>query len=342
MKGEWGCQGKFVYIVSPEIYKKYYNKGAYKILPKSLLTKLVNNTKPKILCRYTEGKNDEIKGYGVGAFITYKSVSKSRLINRLIETINSLVEENVTKLCLNDLHLLTIEDMLEIEEQCKIKVVNGKSIKVKLVWYIIKRICKYNNIELKEQEILVISDEIGYLKELVYTMAKELKYISILTHYNEHIKKLVNDIFLNIGLSIHVTNSVSKSISKYNVIINLKNNIELKANDIKKKAIVFDLSNSKRLSNNIRDLRKDIMVISDFIFRRPNELLCDVEDYNFMKEIPSHIYEIIRDIDQTDCIKVVIGNKRYTIKEISQLFLKGDSVCRHVSINVKNKTTLDS
>ncbi|EOC99776.1 hypothetical protein [Caldisalinibacter kiritimatiensis] len=327
--------GKFVYVLEPKLYRQALQKGLLRFIPESIFLIIVNRMKPKVVCRYLNQKGTEIKGYGIGVFTSEKNSEKERFIDSIIECINSLKEENITRLCLYKHELLDEEDVVKLEDNCNVSFVDGRTTRIQLVLPVIKEIYNYNNINLKEQEVLIINDDLQYEEELIRDLALELKYLSVYGENEEYMHELSDKILISTGLSIHIVRGLEGKLSKYNIIINFKDNIELNVKDIKRKAIIFDLSKKNSLRKLV-DKRKDVIIITDFMLKKPSNIRCDISDYSFEQDIPSHIYETMKNVNSRDFKRVVIRDKSYTIKQVSKIFLKGNETCRYFISNVKN------
>ena len=314
---------KFIYIITSEISKKTIDKGILKLLPEWILIKIVDNMYPKkVISKYFNEQDEEIKGYGIEIFVPPKNNDKQKYIDKIIKGIELVKDEQISIICIDRLKSLQNEEILQIEQKYNIEISNGKKNNMKMAWDIINRICNYKNINIKEKEILFIGDETKETRDLVLDIAKDVKYLTILAKENEFIQNLTNEIFNNTGLSIHVVEKIEDKLKKYRIIINSKDDYVMNINNITKKTIIFDLGITKTLSKKIRKERKSLFVVNDLILKKPNGLVCDIETFQFDNEIESYIYEILGEANKEDFRKIVIGNKAYTIKDALKVFLK--------------------
>lgn len=276
--------------------------------------------KPKVVCQYTDKERGDIKGYGIG-IITSAKIDKKNFISKIIESIKYVEDENITLISIDRIDFLDQEDILKIQRECNIKVSDGFYINLQLIPYVLKKICEYNSREMKEQEVLIIGGSKDTTKELVLKMAKEIKYLTISYDDRAFLEELSEIILNETGLSMFTTNTV-KRLDNYDVIINLNKQIDFSKYNIKKKTIIFDLVKGTKKTEKGKKYNRDLMIITDFIFERSNNIICNNKNFQLNKELQSHTYEILGELKEKDFIKVEINDRFYTIQEASNIYLK--------------------
>ncbi|KPU26617.1 hypothetical protein TR13x_09395 [Caloranaerobacter sp. TR13] len=192
--------------------------------------------------------------------------------------------------------------------------------KSKLVIYALKKLLKDKYKLFKDKEILIISDNTDVSRDIVFEIAKEFKYITVLGENKEFVNELADDILNENGLSIYTTIRSIRKLNKYNIIVNLNNNLKLKVLDICDDSIIFDFSVERVMLKEINKTKKMVAVITDFIFKRNQDIKSLPSGYEFDKEIPAHFYQSIQMPNSRDLVKIEINNKRYRFKEARKMF----------------------
>lgn len=216
--------------------------------------------------------------------------------------------------------LIDREGIKSIQQKCNIKLYDGRDLKCKMIIHALKRLLKDKHNLFKEKEILIISDSTDTSRSMVFEVAKEFKYITVLGEDKEFICKLADDVLYETGLSIYATIKLNRKLNKYSIIINLNNNLKLNVLDIHSNSIIFDFSTGRVIFEEINKTKKRVAVITDFIFKRNQDIRSLPVGYEFNKEIPSYIYQSIQKFNFRDLIKIEINNKRYRFKEARKMF----------------------
>ncbi len=308
---------EFISVITPENYIKYLkSRGLFKVIPKKFMHKLDNMLKPRVVSKYYEG-SDKI-GYSIGIFLK-ENISKEDYLKRLIDGINYLKTDKVKYLNIDELQCLNIDDITRIEKGTKLKLLDGKKVKVNTLKYVLNNICKHNNLNLVQKEILIIADKTKYTENIVLQLSKELKYISLLpTNENKSTNKLEEKVFKNTGLVLRVIDNTITMWNKYDIIINLSDEVDIESKKVQAKTIVFDLSRSLILSKYINRKRKDVLVVDNFIFKNKRTIISDKKEIVLKKEIYSEIYSFFNEkVDKNDCIKYKCNNKLFKMKDLS-------------------------
>ena len=325
---------KFIYVLTHEYYKQYLKQGFYKFIPDKIFNRFETMIKPRIVCNFL-GQNDEnVRGYGIGVSLLGLKDNKDKFIQRLIEGLQKIEIQDVDKIILDDILLLDYNDINKIEDNCKLKLADGRKVLLNLAAHIIVEICKKSDKDIRNQEFLIIGGTSKDTKKLALEIAKEVNYLTIQGLEESCAYDIANEILINTGLSIHNTYDINNRLHKYNFILNLSSNPNVAINKIRKRAIVLDFGVGRGLSYDIRGLRRDIMVICDILLENTNDLLCTNEKIKFGKYLGSHIYEGINGtINKKNLIKIKIYPGTYTIKQACDVFLNANSNRTKLNVN---------
>ncbi|WP_425447847.1 hypothetical protein [Dethiothermospora halolimnae] len=285
------------------------------------MIKFKNKIKPRVVCKYSRENRDSILGVGVGINITNEVDDRKNYIDKLIDSVNLLKKENTKTILLDNIYEFKYSEVVDIEKKTNLKVPYGRWIKVKLLPNVLMRICEYNDIDLYERNILIIGDDSEDTSEVIDSLADKVNYLSLVCEDCNFGMKMKGKILFNYGLSIETVKTV-KDLKKYKVIINLNNNIDINPYRINKNTMIFDLSNSRKVSRNLNDKRKDVGSIEDFILVNKSNVNSDTEEFEMDKEVTSNIYDNLNDkVDLKHFAKIMVNKKMYTIEEMSKLFL---------------------
>ncbi|MTI68020.1 MAG: hypothetical protein FH753_15670 [Firmicutes bacterium] len=208
-------------------------------------------------------------------------------------------------------------DIIDFEENTNIKISDGTAIKVKLIPFVLKSILKIKKERLSEKEILLISNDTEDIIRLTLNLAKESKFITILSDNQNFFSALEKKVLLDTGLVVHVIKNI-KNINKYDIIINFKD-ILISKNEIKGRKIIFDLTRGR--NKHIEFIRKDLFIANDFLLKNPKKVICDNKNFSFNNTINTGLYNLLYDDVSLLLTHVLIKNNRYTLKDACDLFL---------------------
>ncbi|WP_159436085.1 hypothetical protein [Anaerosalibacter sp. Marseille-P3206] len=284
-------------------------KGILKYVP----DKWFKRKKPRFVTNFTD-HNGVIVGKGVGIFTDYNELTKEEYIQGII-SINKIKSDEDKFLVLDNLYLLTVEDINYIENETGLSVIDGKDARVYFLTYVLKEIHNFLGEDLTKKEILIISDESSKTYKLILNLSKEVRFLTVTGEDEEEIKQIAEDVYNNTGLSIFFSKNINRILTNYNIIINLKDNVSLDLKNIRSKTIIFDLSLEKNLSKALEKFNSSLVIIKDFLFTY-DHFIMESELFEDKGEIPSYKYEAFKDYNVDDFEKVVVHDKDYSIKEL--------------------------
>ncbi len=267
-------------------------------------------------------KNSEgntVYGNAVGVFVTYKNLSESEYISRLINGINLVKTEDTEYLITEKIHTISQEDIKNIEDKCGLKVLDGRGEIADRVPYILREICKLRRQQLNEKEILIISDNTALTEKLTLNIAKELRFLSIMSKDMTFIDKLEKEVLIETGLSLQSVGKLDRVVQKFDIIISMDSDARLDTSNIKRHAIIIDISIG-RIHKTINSNRKDLLIITDLLFRNNGILKSNIEAFSFEDKIPSYIYEGMKISDSIVPVGVRVNDKDYSLKEIVDVY----------------------
>lgn len=290
-----------------------------KYIPDNIILLFRKKIKPRIVCSVEkEGKNT-IWGYTAGIFISYKNQSKAEYITRLTDAINLLKTEDMKSLIIERIHTFTQEDIKEIENNCGLKIIDGRNEIINNIPYVLKEVYRLKKQLLNEKEILIISDDTFLTQKIAIDIAKDLRFLTIMSKNMDFCKKLGNQILNETGLSLQSMMKLDKAVQNFDVIINMTSDVLLDSYNIKRRAIIIDASLGRKLEF-LNDKRKDLLIITDLIFKNSGILKSNPEVFSYEDKIPSFIHEGIKNQDNIKPIELTANGKNYKIKEAVDIY----------------------
>lgn len=268
------------------------------------------------MCSFEE--EDTICGYGVGVFTSYKNLSKLDYISRLIDAIKLLKTDDTKNLMIERLHFLSQDDIKEIEEKCELHVVNGRNENISYIPYVLKELYRFRNQQLNEKEVLIISDDALLTEKIAVDIAKDLRFLTLMSKNIDFIDKLENRILNETGLSLQSITKLDKTVQNFDVIINMSTDVQLDAYNLKRRAIIIDASIGRKLEF-LNEKRKDLLIVTDLLFKNSGTLKSNPEVFSFEDKIPSYIHEGIKK-QTTKPIKLIVNGKNYRINEVVDIY----------------------
>jgi len=307
---------EFIYILEPEVYKKYLKKGIYSIIPEKYLIKL--KIKPKFITYFTNENGNRI-GKGIGVFLTYDGLNREEYVRMVIESLNKFKEENTRKILLDNLHIINSEDIYVIEKETNMEIIDGKKVLIRFLPYVLQKIAKELNINIRDEEILIIGEDGDLTRQLIQVLSREARFLTLVGEDENYIQDLVQEIYNATGLSIFYSKNIDRILTNYSIIINLKDNQYINLNNLKSKCLIFDFSIEKILRNNLKN--RYAIVVEDFLFRIP-QTISEKEYFPLDNEMSSWKYEAIELFEKSHLYKLQTNGGKYDMKSFVDLQIK--------------------
>lgn len=214
-------------------------------------------------------------------------------------------------LIIEELPLLNKTDVELIEKETKLKVLSGIKVLVHCLPLVLKNIYGVLNEDLKEKEVLIIGDDEELTKEVIESLYKEVRFITLAGDYENSIEDISKYILEKTGLSIFYSKNIEKILKNYSIIINLKSKAYIDISKLRGKTMIFDLSIEKGLKGTTNS-RKGSVIIEDFMFK--------ASDLNIGKNkwiedlVSSYIYEHFYPLKIVEPEGFIVNGNLYDIK----------------------------
>lgn len=273
----------------------------FKLLPQNLIP----STRPKILETIYKD-NEKIIGNIGGIILNSTNINEGKLLDKVVDGIEKLKKENTDSLIIEELSTLDKEDIELIQKRTNLKIIDGKKILVYFLPIVLNKIYRILGKSLKNVEVLIIGDDEELIKRVIESLHKEIRFITIVGDYEKGIENIYKYILEKTGLSLFYSKNIDKILTNYSIIINLKDNTCIDINNIKKNALIFDLSTKKEFSKDITKNKKTL-VIEDFVFQ------IEVESNWIGNLVYSNIYEKFNEFNPIDLKGLLVNGKVYNI-----------------------------
>ncbi len=234
------------------------------------------------------------------------------MVENLIFGIEKIKEKSMASLIIEDLHLLNKIDIELIESRTKLKVLNGIKVLVCFLPLVLNNIYKILNEDLKQKEILIIGDDEELTKEVIESLHKEVRFITLVGDYENSIESISKYILEKTGLSVFYSKNILKILKNYSIIINLKIKTCIDMSQLRRKAIVFDFSIGKVFSKSI-DRRKEALIIEDFMFKANDLNIRENEWMGYL--VSSYICEHFYLSKAIELEALVVNGSLYSIED---------------------------
>lgn len=193
------------------------------------------------------------------------------------KVINKLLNDQITNVVLSQ-KINENKRFIKALNANNINIFDGRWLEKYLAINILDYMVIKKNIEKQKTEIAITVNQISDLSiDIIKTLAKQYKKITVVTNHIEKLKKVENEIYEKEGIMIIVSNNKKKSLSKANIILNIDfNKIIFNKYRINENAIIVNLEGDMQIEQkrfnglNINDYEIDVGR-SDIIWRENME-----------------------------------------------------------------------
>lgn len=263
-----------LYIIKPEKYKNYLEKGNYKyIFP--LFTPMF---KTKILEDIII--EDELKGKVVGVNLKSIDYKDTNSIKRFISNINKLKDENNKNIYIEGIEKWPFDIKKRIEDETDLIFPDELDLKLYNIKLILEEISKTRSF-LVEEEVLIICKDKELVSKIIGLIYEKFSFISILPDI-EGGETICEEVLNDTGLSVFIINDIDRSIKNYGIIINVEKDLHIDGKKVKRNSIVFDFSDKHEFRN-----VRDCVLIEDIIIKD----IGDTTTSLLSREFTSSLYE---------------------------------------------------
>mgnify|MGYP000872848933 FL=1 len=206
--------------------------------------------------------DEEIVGHIYGINLNPLNINSEKEIKEYIFNINEVIEDEYTSIYIEEEFPLAI--IRKIEEDLSMNKLDGKSIRLFNIPYIIERLMLKMKRDILKEEILIISEIKEETLKIIDDLSNRFNFISVFGLNEMDEEDVYEEVLENAGISIYYPLGNDISLRKYKVIINTVDELLMNFKDIRKNAIIIDFSDSKPFKGSNRYVIEDISIdISD-------------------------------------------------------------------------------
>lgn len=306
-----------MYLISHSRYKEHFKIGPYKYLPDFLLAKY----RPRIIDNIIKG--EEVVGRIVGINIKKVDLSIESNMDEFVENILQLKSEEDTQLYIEGLENIDDNILSELEIRTSMSIPKGDHIWRHNVPIIIKQLLKRLKEDSFQEEVLIICGEKEQSIQLIKSLSEFLGFISIIGNDENVLEDIYVQILEETGVSLFQPTNIERTIKKYNIIINLCEDLSFSLVNLRRKAILFDMSNSKQISKSGEEFKNSILI---------NDINLSIKDTEIVSNqwlgpiVSPGLYEFLMGDQKKEFYKVKWNGQYYFLKDFinSAIKLKGN------------------
>lgn len=306
-----------MYIISQTRYKEHFKRGPYKYIPDCLLAKY----RPRIIDNIIKG--EEVVGPIVGINIKKVDLSIESNMDEFVENILKLKSEEDTKLYMEGLENIDDNILNELELRTSMLIPKGKDIWQYNLPIVLKQLFKSLKEDSFQEEVLIICGEKEQSIQLIKSLSEFLGFISIIGNNENVLEDIYGQILEETGVSLFQPTNIEKTIKKYNIIINLCEDLSFSLVNLRRKAILFDMSNSKKISKLGEEFKNTILI---------NDINLSIKDTEIVSNqwlgpiVSPGLYEFLMGDQKKEFYKIKWNGQYYFLKDFinSAIKLKGN------------------
>lgn len=306
-----------IYIISHNRYKELTKTGLYKYIPDFLLPKY----RPRVIDDITRG--EKVIGRVLGINLKDIDLSIDSCLDEYINNILNLKTEEDKQLYIEGLEDIEANTLKEIETRTSMAIPTGEKNWFYNVPIILEQLLKLLNEKSFENEVLIICGDKVKTYELIKTIPENLSFISIVGKNEEVLEEIYEMILEDTGISLFQPSNIESTIRDYNVIINLSDEVIWDFKNIRRKAIIFDLSSTKLLSKTIENYKHNIIINSISISIKDTDILKSIW---LGEDVSPIVFELLMGDECKEFNRIQWKNQDYSIKEFinKEIKIKGN------------------
>lgn len=295
-----------IYLVNHNRYKEFFKTGFFKYMPDFLLPKYKARVLDNIL------KGEEVIGHILGINLKEVDLSIENNLDEYINNILSLKSEDDTLLYIEGLEDINVDILKEIETRTSMTIPTGESIWLYNVPIVMNQLLKGLNEDSFEEEVLIICGQLEKSLDLIRTLSKDLRFISIIGNDGVILEQIYETILEDTGISLFQPVNIVNSIKNYSIIINLSEDVFTNLKNIRRKATIFDCSISKHLTDLVNSSKNNIIIDSISINISDTDILTGRWIEN---EVSPKLYELLMADEPKEFYRILWKKQYYFLKD---------------------------
>lgn len=269
---------------------------------------------PKYKARVLDNilKGEEVIGHILGINLKEVDLSIENNLDEYINNILSLKSEDDTLLYIEGLEDINVDILKEIETRTSMTIPTGESIWLYNVPIVMNQLLKGLNEDSFEEEVLIICGQLEKSLDLIRTLSKDLRFISIIGNDGVILEQIYETILEDTGISLFQPVNIVNSIKNYSIIINLSEDVFTNLKNIRRKATIFDCSISKHLTDLVNSSKNNIIIDSISINISDTDILTGRWIEN---EVSPKLYELLMADEPKEFYRILWKKQYYFLKD---------------------------
>ncbi len=284
--------GEFGFVIHPlsmqDVMRKY---PIAKRIPNKVMRKVIEKLPPVKVSEITGITSSfaEAKGYFVGV-----PLLPDQLLSLPLDT----VERKIVKACqiaegmgaqvigLGAFTSVIGDKGISIARQLKTPVTTGNTYTVAIALEAVKKVCKVIGKDLSRSEIVIVGANGAIGRVCSKILAREVKYLSLVSRNVRKLEELAKDILMETGLSVHISDRLQKTLKRADVVIAVSSSADvvIQPEFLKEGAVVCDVARPRDVSARVAKERKDVVVIEGGLVEVPGDV-----NFNFNFGLPPRV-----------------------------------------------------
>lgn len=230
-------------------------------------------------------------------YLPMNEKTRKRRQERIIKKLSEYLYKNSIKNVVLENKLMSNELVKNILYSNNINILDGTKLSKFLVYNVIQKIYKYKNKNIQSGEITLLINENNTVNiENIFTIAKNLKRLNIVTNNTKKFRKIVDYLYNELGIIIKLTSNMKINLKSSDIIVNIDFPEEaINKLDIPRNSIIVNIPkniniNSKKfLGVNVKDW--EIEVPKNYALEDFNDSI--MYEANILKKPEMKVFEQI-------------------------------------------------
>lgn len=241
-----------IYIIDPDKYRAFSEKGIHKYLLKLFNMKYKGKKIHQIF------KEDHVICQVYGINLHSLNYHDEEDLEEYISQIKDVIDDEYTYIYIEE--SLPISVKKTIADSLSMRLSEGKDIRIYNIPYIIEALKSKWKRDTMKKEILIISNNKDEVIGVIDSISNEFSFISVLGLNDSDGEDVYKKILDDTGISVYFPNRDNISMKRYGLIINTLDDISISLKDIKNNAIIIDFSETKPFTGINRYVIEDVSI----------------------------------------------------------------------------------
>lgn len=269
---------KFAFLIHPIEVQDFYKRfPLLKKIPSILVEDLATIISPFQLSQIKgiQTPKGEIEGYLIFVPLTTRKIfelSEEKVLKKVLKACKIAQKLEVKIIGLGGFTSIIGNAGVILSEHFSIPITTGYTYSAVTAIDGIRKVVQESGKEFKECEILVAGENIPTSHVVVRYLAREAKYLTLISKDKEKSETLFEEILEQTGTVIHISQDIDSAMKRGDILF-ITDTIEKRhLKSIKKGAFICDLSNDKNVTLELKKSRQDLFFVDGGILTLPKRM----------------------------------------------------------------------